>query len=257
MCAAVTENQRLKGKTASGCQIRLIRSSKAGDLANQSNFVNTSSQSKNWGKNLSPFIAGPVDLYDGTQFFTPKAVCDLKDAISDSIHIPFKNAIPGHVSQCIENAWQYCKVYGEMTDENGEPTAEYWEWAQEGWANPKAKRFPLGKGCKPSYSLWAGKHLGYMDARLTIYCTLYAKAMEGNPWFEKLKQMTLSNSELILSDPDAPDFSEDSSKTLKEVLFDTSKPLSHSVVLAMLLCEVPVWEEFLASSDASSGSKTS
>lgn len=256
MCAAVSEDQRLNGMTASGCRIRLVRSSKAGDLAKQPNFVNTSSQSKTWGKNLSPFIAGPVNLYDGTSFVSFRCGCASKDLFSDSVHTILKTAITGHVSQCVENAWQYCKVYAQMADENGEPTAEYWEWAQEGWANPKAKRFPLGKGGKPSYSLWAGKHLGYMDARLTIYCSLYAQAMKDNPWFEKLKQMTLDNTELILSDPDASDFTA-AGKNLKEALFDTSKPLSHSVVLAMLLSEVPVWEEFLTPSDESPESKAS
>lgn len=151
----------------------------------------------------------------------------------------------GHVSKCVENAWQYCKVYRHMCDEKGDPTPEYWEWAQGGWANPKAKRFPLGKGAKPAYSFWDGKKLGYMDARLQIYCTLYAQAAKQSPMFEKLKKLTEQYDEVILSDPDASDYIE-AGKTLKEALFDTSKPLSHSLVLAMLLCDVPVWEEFLA-----------
>ena len=139
-----------------------------------------------------------------------------------------------------------------MTDAKGDPTPEYWEWAQAGWANPKANRFPLGKGSKPSYSYWNGKKLGYMDARLEIYCSLYAKAMQGNRWFDKLKAMTETNDELILSDPDARDYIAEG-KTLKEMLFDTSKPLSHSVLLAMLLCDVPIWEDFVAQGGDHSG----
>jgi len=144
-----------------------------------------------------------------------------------------------------------------MCDEKGEPTAEYWEWAQDGWASSKAKRFPLGKGAKPAYSLWDGKKLGYMDARLQIYCTLYAQAVKKSPMFEKLKKMTETNDDIILSDPDASDYSE-AGRTLKEALFDTSKPLSHSLVLAMLLCDVPVWEEFLeARNDSAPASSSS
>jgi hypothetical protein len=78
----------------------------------------------------------------------------------------------------MENAWQYAKVrlssstalerevphlkrnrgdyalgvmclqvYKQHVDPvTGEPTAEYWQWAKEGWANPAPVRFPMGRG---------------------------------------------------------------------------------------------------------------
>jgi hypothetical protein len=257
MSSSLNVDARLKGRTANGCLIKLVRASKAGQLAKQGNFLDTSSQSKTWGKNLSPFIAGPVDLYDGMSFF-PISCIFIPETV---IFLFFSwltrfSPLLGHVSQCVENAWQYCKVYGHMCDEKGDPTAEYWEWAKEGWANPKAKRFPLGKGSKPEFSYWNGKKLGYMDARLHIYCKLYANAVKNSPFFEKLKKMTETNTEIILSDPDAQDYIADE-RTLKEALFDTSKPLSHSLVLAMLLCDVPVWEEFIEASNQEAAASSS
>lgn len=131
-----------------------------------------------------------------------------------------------------------------MTDENGDPTEEYWRWAKDGWANPKATRFPLGKGSKPAYSYWNGKKLGYMDARLEIYCRSYAAAVIKTEAWEKLKELVATNTEVFLADPDGYDPLE-KGIDFKKALFDTSRALSHSLVLAFLLCEYPVWEEFL------------
>lgn len=144
----------------------------------------------------------------------------------------------------MENAWQFCKVFDNMVDANNEPTQDYWTWAEEGWASPKADRFPAGRGSKPLYSLWKGKQLGYMDARLQIYCRLYAEAVVKTDSFAKLKELANNNKEIYLADPDASD-PESKGMDYKKALFDTTKPLSHSLVLAMLLCEVPIWEDFL------------
>lgn len=131
-----------------------------------------------------------------------------------------------------------------MADENEDPSDKYWQWAEEGWANPKAKRFPLGKGQKPLYSYWDGEKLGYMEARLRIYCACYASAVVKTEAFQNLKKLTEENKEIILSDPDAPLFPSDTNKSLKDLLFNTAKPLSHSVVLALLLCDRPIWENW-------------
>ena len=75
--------------------------------------VNCTSRSKeDWSKELSPFFLGPCKV-------------ELGEA---------KN---------MENAWQYSKVYFEHLDEQGNPNKEYYEWAKEGFANPKAVRFPM------------------------------------------------------------------------------------------------------------------
>ena len=57
---------------------------------------------------LSPFHLGPCQLYSS------------------------------YVSQKMENAWQYLKVYAKYADTNG-PNAAYWAWAQDGWANARAR----------------------------------------------------------------------------------------------------------------------
>ena len=120
--------------------------------------VDVTSRSKEaWTKELSPFHLGPIDLYDG------------------------------HTSKTMENAWQYCKVYEQMADANQEPLPSYLAWAQSGWNNPKANRFPQGRGTKPLYSLWKGQHLGYIEARMRIYAPLYTNAVQPTKAWRRLE----------------------------------------------------------------------
>src|SRR5262249_38995939 len=113
-------------------------------------LINTTSTAKTpEERGLSPFYVGPIPLYGG------------------------------RMPTCLEKAYQYCKVYRAHADENGNPTAAYWRWAEEGWANPRPVRFPMGRGAKPLYSLWDGERLGYVEARKRIYAPLYAGAVAG------------------------------------------------------------------------------
>ncbi len=73
-----------------------------------------------------------------------------------------------------ENAWQFAKLYACHADWQGEPTQAYWAWAQAGWLDPKAHRYPMGKGARPLCSLWKGERLGYIEARKRIYAPLYS-----------------------------------------------------------------------------------
>ena len=114
--------------------------------------VNCTSRSKEekW-RQFSPFFLGPVQ-------------------------VPIGGAGLTHESKTHENAWQYAKVYKEYTDKKtGDPTPKYLRWAKDGWDNPKAVRFPKGKGARPEYSLWGEEHLGYVEARKKIYAPTYAK----------------------------------------------------------------------------------
>ena len=81
------------------------------DVRNPS-AINTTSRSDNWSRGLSPFYLGPCNLYGG------------------------------RVAQNVENAWQYSKVYHSFLDEKGEPSEEYFKWADEGWTSQKAVRYP-------------------------------------------------------------------------------------------------------------------
>src|SRR5689334_18107735 len=94
--------------------------------------INTTSHSlSDWTTGLSPFNLGPIHLYGN------------------------------HTARIFENAWQFSKLYPEHADNNGQPTAKYWQWATAGWASTRPQRYPMGKGRRPLCSLWDGQRLGY------------------------------------------------------------------------------------------------
>jgi hypothetical protein len=102
-------------------------------------YVNTTSHDRSdFGSQLSPFHLGPVDLYGG------------------------------FVARTMENGWQYAKQYAVHADADGEPSDAYWQWSRGGWDNPRAVRYPMGKGAKPLCSLWDGERLGYLLGKRTL-----------------------------------------------------------------------------------------
>jgi hypothetical protein len=165
--------------------------------------VNTCSSSDNWSRGLSPFVLGPVKLYDG------------------------------HVALNVENGWQFSKVYEEFTDKVGAPSDSYWRWATAGWNNPKAVRYPMGKGRRPLYSWWRGCALTYVEARKRVYCRLYSRAVERTQAFKRLKTIHAS-ADLILLDYDAYDHRA-LGITYKDVLNNPDRKMGHAFVLAMML----------------------
>jgi hypothetical protein len=122
--------------------------------------VNTTSCSKNWSRGLSPFILGPVNLYGG------------------------------YISRTVEAGWQRSKTYPCHVDEHGNPTQAYFDWAKQGWDNPRAERYPMGKGAIPLYSWWDGKKLSYVEARRQIYIPLYVQAVRHTDAFAQLKNLS-------------------------------------------------------------------
>jgi hypothetical protein len=120
-------------------------------------LLNTTSRSKDWGRAFSPFLLGPVKLYDK---FT---ACN------------------------VENGWQYSKVYPEYAGADRVVTTDYWKWAVGGWNNQRAVRYPMGKGKKPLFSLWNGFRLEYIPARKWIYIPLYSQAVLKTDEFYWLK----------------------------------------------------------------------
>ena len=173
--------------------------------------VNTTSKaSGSWETDLSPFHLGPCDLY----------------AVSPTT--------PPMVARNMENAWQYSKVYASMADATGNPTQAYWPWAWQGWANPAAVRYPMGRGAKPLYSLWAGAKLGYIDARKAIYGPLYAEAVQKTAGWARLQQLYNQGVDLVLRDYDGYDH-QALNMTLTDVLNNPAKKMGHAFVLAMLL----------------------
>lgn len=170
-----------------------------------SKIIDTTSRSKiAWSRGLSPFYLGPVDLYDG------------------------------YVSQNVENSWQYSKVYSEFADENGNPISKYFEWAQAGWNNKIAVRYPMGRKAMPLYSLWNGERLSYVEARKKIYIPLYSNAVKNTKAYNKLEQIYKSEKDIWLSCFDAYNLTP--SVGLYDTLINNSKiKFGHGYVLAMML----------------------
>jgi len=165
--------------------------------------INTCCNNRNdWQNDLSPFALGPVRLYG-----------DLK-------------------AENMENAWQYAKVYQVHADSMGNANMKYWQWAQEGWDNKKAVRYPMGRGAKPLYSLWEGKKLGYVEARKQIYAPLYIRAVRETQGYQILKELYETQETLIFRDFDGWN---QGTMSLTEVLNNPAKKMGHAFVLKMLL----------------------
>lgn len=173
--------------------------------------IDTTSRSRTWSRWLSPFVLGPVPLYVG--------------------------AGPTE-AHCMENAWQYAKVFPQHVGPDGEPNEDYFQWAWEGWQNPRANRYPMGKGVKPLYSLWAGEHLGYIDARKKIYVHLYGRNVIKTPAFNQLLALYRERGEITLWDFDGYDYKEQG-MSLRDVVHCETRKMGHAFVLAMLLERLP------------------
>ncbi len=167
--------------------------------------VNTTSGAENdWQRDLSPFHLGPCDLYGE------------------------------HTAYNMENAWQYSKLYAVHAHPDGTPSEDYWRWAKLGWADPIARRYPMGKGAKPKCAVWEGEFLGYIEARKRIYAPLYAEAVLKTDGWRKLKEIYENEQTLVLRDYDAYEYDK-KGMTLSQVLNLPSKKMGHAFVLAMLL----------------------
>lgn len=171
--------------------------------------VSTVSHSDGIWSQLSPFKLGPCYLYEGRMSIT------------------------------MENAWQYAKVYPKhWNHKTKKPKPEYFTWAREGWANPRAVRYPMGKGRVPMGSWWAGSLLDYVMARKTIYVPLYAWKVIETEAYQRLQQYYAKYKNLVLLDYDAYDHN-GLGLSLTEVLNNPKQKMGHAFVLAMLLQNDP------------------
>lgn len=166
-------------------------------------YINTTSRSTNWSRGLSPFFLGPVKLYGK------------------------------YVARNVENGWQFSKVFLEH-DADGAPSKEYFEWAEKGWRDNHAHRYPMGKGKLPLYSYWDGQKLDYVSARKKIYVPLYIAAVQKSDAFKTLLELYKGTEELTLWDFDGYDHRK-LGMTLKDVANCADKKMGHAFVLAMLL----------------------
>jgi len=171
-------------------------------------LINTTSRAKGWSRAFSPFLLGPVDLYDG------------------------------YTAVNVENGWQYSKCYPDVypshADDFGNPTTEYFDWAKNGWSEIRAHRYPVGKGKKPLCVYWDGARYDYITSKMFVYITLYAKAVVGTPAFVHLKSIYKTLGELFLWDFDAYDHIS-LGMDYNDVIHSETKKYGHAFVLAMLL----------------------
>ena len=187
-------------------KVKVIGPRDKAPLPDDSVLVYTVSRATDWNRGLSPFFLGPCKLYGGYKSLT------------------------------VENAHQYCKVYKCHTDADGNPTGEYWKWAKAGWANPRAVRYPMGKGAKPEYALWDGVKLGYIEARKKIYIPIYYAAVKKSEAYKKLRELYQTEKAIYLWDFDGYDY-ERLGMTLKEVANNPNRSMGHAFILAKMLEE--------------------
>jgi hypothetical protein len=166
--------------------------------------INTTSRSNDWSKGLSPFFLGPVDLYKG------------------------------YISKNVENGWQFSKVYEYYQEIDGTVGERYFKWAQDGWNDTRAHRYPMGKGVVPLYSYWDGNKLSYVEARQRIYIPLYSKSVLQTSAFDKLKKIYEGGQDLYLQDFDGYDHKA-LNLTFDQVINDPNRKMGHAFVIAMLL----------------------
>lgn len=170
-------------------------------------IINVTSGSKTWSKVFSPFFLGPVKLYG------PYGAWN------------------------VENAWQFSKLYECHSDDDGNPTDRYWEWAEKGWGDKLAHRYPMGKGAIPQCSLWDGEKLGYLDARRKIYIPLYERAVHDSGYLDSLillcQDLWQDGLEVCFFDFDGYDHLK-KGLTYQQCL-DSTRRLGHAFVLANMI----------------------
>ncbi len=152
---------------------------------------------------------------------------------------PFLLDASKYGSKSFENLWQFSKVYKKhVMAIDGLPDASWYKWRDAGYANPKAVRYPMGKGAKPEYLLWDGEKLDYISARKKVYASIYAELVAGTRGFKILSSLYSSTYEddvpLVLRDFDAYDHIA-LGRTLCDVINDPNRKCGHGFVLAMML----------------------
>lgn len=183
--------------------------------------VDTTSRSRTWSRQLSPFLLGPCELWGG------------------------------HVSLTMENAWQYSKVYSQhiRLRHAGDPPElhihdidivveldKWLPWATEGWANERAVRYPMGKGGPPPlFSYWDGMRFGYIEARKRIYIPLYWNAVAKRNAFSLLVATARAVPHLVLRDFDGYDWRAAGLSSLEAVVESPGRKMGHAFVLALML----------------------
>lgn len=167
--------------------------------------VDVTTRSKTKYRQLSPMLLGPV-------------------------------VVDGIISQNVENAWQYSKVYPVHWDREMErPTNEWYSWSAEGFAKKWADRYPMGKGAIPVASWHKGEALTYIKARRNIYIPVYGAAVlqYQQHLLDELAERAWWG-DITIVDFDAYDH-HSLGYTLDDVVKDPTRKMGHGFVLAGMI----------------------
>lgn len=166
------------------------------------NVIDITYLSCSWSRELSPLLLGPCPLYGG------------------------------YVAQNVENAWSFSHVYEEHALD-GNPTEQYFEWAQQGWGEVWGHRYPMGKDRSPLFFYWEGKKQSVSESR-KVFAKLYAKAVVKTYAFGQVKIMAENGDRICFKDFNGYDYTK-KGMTLKEAIQCPDHQISHGFVLALLL----------------------
>ena len=152
--------------------------------------------------------------------------------------------VPAYPAKNLENLWQYSKVYSCHVLPDGNINFPVWFlWRDKGWNNPRAIRYPMGKGTIPICSYWNGELLTYIEARKRIYIPEYSRNVVKTDSFHLLRSLYEGlyegGGDLILLDYDAYDHKA-LGMTLKDVVNNPNKKCGHAFVLLSILTEEPM-----------------
>lgn len=192
------------------------------------NRYNVCSSAHGESKQLSPMVLGPVVLKDfGVEARVDKGV-----------------ECPSEAS-CVENAWQFSKVWEGEEDKDGRPTQVWYRRRRDGFLQKKGQRH-VKKGKGPNrnvalYSLWGVNKFRYVKARARIYCPIYASLVKKTTMYKRMERELSEGKNILLLDYDGYDKGE---KTIYECFDDASRPFGHAFVLKALLqgCKPLPWE---------------
>lgn len=174
------------------------------DLPEDAIIINTTSRSNNWTRGLSPFIIEGGELYDNYYAYN------------------------------VENAWQASKVYS-IYDKEGQPTEQYFKWADKIWKTKRAIRYPMGKGYIPLYSYWDGNKYSYIEARKKIYIPIYSRGVIKTSAYKQLYDLHKSEKkDIYLIDFDGYNHIK-LGMTITDVINCSDRKMGHGFVLYALL----------------------
>jgi hypothetical protein len=248
-------------------------------------------------KKVGKVFVGRIDRHDQTKVakiegFTPIKIHTSKEkwGVLSPYNLKTKS---GYI---LENFWQFSKNYGKTRDVklslsrwkpevitwerscevhmdpiNNTPTEAYWKWRQDGFTNKYPVRYPNsydGKRdvvCHIIRKRLSGEviKLGYVEARIRIYCKAYWITVKKHPKFKELVRMHENGEDLLILDVDGPQYNqfgvpycnvqqgvlgdegvgtiEANEQNIIALLRNTDRPFGHGYTLATLIQNKKAW----------------